>query len=231
MEKKIYDNELGTILLRFSSRTTRYFIKISKGMITAVMPIDGDEQQMITFINENRQQLSDALLKCPGDILDESTQLQGATFRLHIFKTDRSDFYMTLIGRELDIACPLLTNFADSETQQILKDLISKAFRQEARRLLPGRLKALAAQHNFVCTGVKITCSRTRWGSCSSNKFINLSFWLMLLPWHLIDYVLLHELCHTVEMNHSSRFWKLMDQVTNNQTISLRAELKKYHVL
>lgn len=109
--------------------------------------------------------------------------------------------------------------------------MLEKALRHEAKRLLPERITLLARQHGFMLTGVKINNSKTHWGSCTMKKSINLSQSLMLLPWHLVNYVLLHELCHTIEMNHSERFWKLMDKVTDNQAIRLRNELKSYHML
>ena len=96
---------------------------------------------------------------------------------------------------------------------------------------MPDRLKTLADRYKFTFTGVRIMNSKTCWGSCSTRKSINLSLSLMLLPWHLIDYVLLHELCHTVEMNHSDRFWKLLNEITENRALMLRQELKKYSVL
>ena len=217
MEKNIQDKDLGVITLRTTPRATRYTLKISKGKITATMPPGGDEKRMIAFIMENKARLVKALQKHPArPLLDERSELQATTFRLHIFRTERSNFYMRLEDGVLHIACPNETRFEEEEVQSLLKSMLEKALRHEAKRLLPERITLLARQHGFMLTGVKIN---------------NLSQSLMLLPWHLVDYVLLHELCHTIEMNHSERFWKLMDKVTDNQAIRLRSELKNYHML
>ncbi|GHU72002.1 zinc protease [Bacteroidia bacterium] len=102
--------------------------------------------------------------------------------------------------------------------------------RRQALSYLPKQLKYLAKTHHFQYQSVKIRKSKTRWGSCSSKKTINLSFYLMLLPIHLIDYVLLHELCHTVEMNHSLAFWNLLNQHTQGKVKALRKELRDHHL-
>ena len=229
MEKTIQDKELGTILLRTSPRAIHYTLKISKGTITATMPPGGDEARMLAFIRENRKKLLIALAKHPArPLLTDETEMQTATFRLHIFRTDRANFYMKLEGGILHIACPTQTDFVDERVQKLLKDFLEQALRHEARRLLPTRLLDLASRHNFTCTGVKIFNSKSHWGSCTPRRSINLSLSLMLLPWHLIDYVLLHELCHTQEMNHGPRFWTLMDRVTQQQSGTLRNELRHY---
>jgi len=98
--------------------------------------------------------------------------------------------------------------------------------RKEACDYLPVRLNQLAVQFGFTYHRVRISQSRGRWGSCSSKKNINLSLYLMTLPLHLIDYVILHELCHTKEMNHGPSFWALLDEVTGGKARSLRAELR-----
>ncbi|MDR0682018.1 MAG: M48 family metallopeptidase [Dysgonamonadaceae bacterium] len=99
--------------------------------------------------------------------------------------------------------------------------------RLEARLYLPKQLERLAKEHGFKYNAVRIQKSKTRWGSCSSKATINLSLYLMLLPAHLIEYVLLHELCHTVQMDHSPAFWALLDKHTNGKARELRSELKK----
>jgi predicted metal-dependent hydrolase len=102
--------------------------------------------------------------------------------------------------------------------------------RRQAISILPALLADLAGLHGFVYKEVKIRKSKTRWGSCSSKGTISLSFYLMLLPQHLITYVLLHELCHTIQMNHSPAFWALLDEHTHGQAKPLRKELKQYKI-
>lgn len=65
-------------------------------------------------------------------------------------------------------------------------------------------------------------------GSCSSSRDISLSYYLMLLPAHLMDYVILHELAHTREMNHGPEFWRLLDSLTDHRAKALRKELQTY---
>ena len=120
---------------------------------------------------------------------------------------------------------------ANKDRVQTNRRIFSKeeqdAMRREAKRMLPVMLHELAQRHGFSYSQVKITSAKGRWGSCSSRKNINLSLYLMQLPEHLIRYVLLHELCHTKEMNHGSRFWQMLDSVTDNKAKTLAKEIKK----
>ena len=139
------------------------------------MPPGGDEKRMIAFIMENKARLVKALQKHPArPLLDERSELQATTFRLHIFRTERSNFYMRLEDGVLHIACPNETRFEEEEVQSLLKSMLEKALRHEAKRLLPERITLLARQHGFRLTGVKINNSKT--------TDISLYFFIFELP-------------------------------------------------
>jgi len=79
-----------------------------------------------------------------------------------------------------------------------------------AKKELPPRLLALAAQHGLRVARVSIRNQRWRWGSCSRKGHICLNWRLVTMPENVLDYVLIHELMHLKRMDHSPRFWKLV---------------------
>ena len=85
------------------------------------------------------------------------------------------------------------------------------ALRAQAAAALPPQLLALAARHGLTVVRVTIRNQRSRWGSCSSRGHITLNFRLMLMPPEVREYILIHELMHLKQANHSIRFWRLVE--------------------
>jgi len=107
--------------------------------------------------------------------------------------------------------------------------LITRVNADDYQRLKePARVLALATLekfnvfYNFNYNRISIRNQRTRWGSCSAKKNLNYNFRIALLPEKQADYIIVHELCHLKEMNHSPRFWALVEQ-----TIPYYKEVKK----
>ncbi len=92
------------------------------------------------------------------------------------------------------------------------REALSRWLTRRARAVLVPRLSQLAADHGLWFERVAIRHQRSRWGSCSRRRTISLNARLLFFPPDLVDYVLLHELCHTVEMNHSPRFWQVLEE-------------------
>ena len=91
-----------------------------------------------------------------------------------------------------------------------LRPLVERWYRAKAERDLPRLLRALADLHGIAVTRVSVRDQRSRWGACSSRGTITLNWRLIQVPDFVREYVLLHELMHRREMNHSRRFWRLV---------------------
>ena len=102
--------------------------------------------------------------------------------------------------------------------------------RREAKRVLPARVEYWAQRLGFKYGRVTIRASRSKWGSCSGENNISLSLFLMTLPEHLCDYVIIHELCHTVHHNHSAEFHALADRCMDGNEKNLRGELRRFSI-
>lgn len=232
MEKILNDKEIGAIRMYRSDKARNLTIKIKhRREVEVVVPYAYSFEEAEKFVLKKRDWIKRKLSQPLVNHLlyiDETHDLKTLSFTVKVFPAKREKLYFLMKDGVLRIEYPEKTDIKNEQVQGLIKKNVEYFLRREAKRLLPLRLMQLATIHGFTCNGVKIQSSQTRWGSCSRKKEINLSFYLLTVPPHLIDYVLLHELCHTVEMNHGDKFWKLMDKVTENKTKLLRKELKKY---
>lgn len=87
------------------------------------------------------------------------------------------------------------------------KEVFKKWYQEQARLLIEVRTAEFAAKYKLSYKLIKITSARTRWGSCSSRGTLSFTWRLVMAPLPVIDYVIIHELAHLVEKNHSKRFW------------------------
>lgn len=124
------------------------------------------------------------------------------------------------IMEERGKAIPLGKDLTDKELQEL---------KAEAKDFIAERVKHFAEVMGAVYKNVGIRCQKTRWGSCSANKNLSFNCLLLLLAPELIDYVVVHELCHLKHMNHSKAFWSEVEKYIPDYK-KRRALLKKCRI-
>lgn len=115
-------------------------------------------------------------------------------------------------GRRLKEHSPSRQLIVKAANHEDITRHLSGWLNKKARALLTEQVRDIGLQTNLLCNGVSIRNQRTRWGSCSVKKHLSLNRNLIFLPERSMRYLILHELCHTVYMNHSQRFWHLVEQ-------------------
>lgn len=99
------------------------------------------------------------------------------------------------------------------------KRILLDWLKSESKKYLFKRIEKIALENDFHYERISIRDQRTRWGSCSSKKNLNFNWKLILTPSECIDYVIIHELAHTRQMNHSKNFWNEVYNVMPNYKV------------
>lgn len=107
------------------------------------------------------------------------------------------------------------------------EELYEDWLKKTARKSLIERVQTTAEKFNFRIGRISIRSQKTRWGSCTSKGNLSFNYNLLRFRKEVIDYVIIHELCHLKEMNHSEKFWKLVEEYRPDYK-KLRKELKKH---
>ena len=233
-EKTIDIPDIGLVTLKRSNRAKRVNIRLKPfGVVELVIPKTGSEKDAIGFLMSKKQWIEKTLKKVSEkenklSLFDENTTFKTRTFSLKIEKQNRTNINLKLKNGVLLVSYPETMPVTHPNVQDAIRYGIVEGLRVEAKSFLPGRIAWLASQYGFKHNKVSIKNLKSRWGSCSGVNNINLNLHLMRLPDELIDYVLLHELCHTVEKNHGKAFWRLLDKVTGNRARELDKMINQY---
>lgn len=122
--------------------------------------------------------------------------------------------YVLFLGREYPLIPGEHAELGNSgimvtgRTDEILRKQVEEIFRNQAKKILSARVRYFSEQLGESPSSIKITGAKTRWGSCSARRSISFSWRLLMAPPEAFDYVVVHELAHLKELNHSPEFWR-----------------------
>lgn len=222
------DKDFKRIVVTPNRRAVQMTYRVKEDALYVTVPIRTSDRSILKGVDELRSRLLTKQQKVVRRVVNWDFQLDAPHFKLSVIEGSAAGFQLRVEREQSQILAPPATDFSTEPVQTMLHGAVETALKKSASWFLPSLLKELSIRHTLPYGRVRITTSKGRWGSCSSQHSINLSCYLMLLPRHLIEYVLLHELAHTQELNHSERFWQLLDELTGGCSLAWRNELRKY---
>jgi predicted metal-dependent hydrolase len=159
----------------------------------------------------------------------EDTEFRTRDHVLSLGTHEKSTIQAIIRNQVIRINYPVYANVEDPRIQRVIRRAIHAALKLEAVRYLPALTDKLAREHGFSYGMVTVRNNKTRWGSCSGKDRISLNIHMMRLPPHLQEYIILHELCHTVHRHHQKPFWQLLDKLTGDRARKLDRELNAFN--
>lgn len=203
------DHEFGEITVHKRRGTRSVHIKIGNdGRYQATAPFYTPLIFIKQVINNSRAELRKLAEHTSITQPYIDGQAVGKNHTISVVPTQMVKKPTTKVLRErLIVYMPPGVDLGQPEVQQQIRDTVITILRREAKAYLPKQLAALSHEHSFTYERIRFSHASGRWGSCSSGGTISLNIALMKLPDELIRYVLIHELCHTRQMNHSDAFW------------------------
>jgi predicted metal-dependent hydrolase len=202
-------------------------VRVSVPMQVSFSEAEYVVKNKVDWIKKHQAKIKSAEQK--HTVFNESTNFRTKKHKLIINKTDDKEITARISGGEIKVFYPGHLEVEHNSVQFFIRRVIEEALRIEAKQFLPARVNELASKYNFNYNKVFIKNIKSRWGSCSKKGNVNFSLHLMLLPIELIEYVIIHELAHTVEHNHSKNFWAVLNKIYGNAK-TVDRKLRDYRI-
>ena len=224
----ISDEDFGKIIIRTRRLARNISMRVKPDGLYLTVPPYSKTERVMEVVGLYRSRLLEAYRKVERPRIDFGFSIQAECFRLTLEPGRFRCFTVKQTENGMKVYCPYDTDFDKEEVQKQVRNAIIRAMKRCAESYLPEVLKMWSERFGLPYRKVRINAARSRWGSCTATRTINLSCYLMLVPVHLMDYVILHELAHTREMNQGPQFWELLDKMTDGAALQLRKELRAY---
>lgn len=209
-----------------SKRKTLSLSVLKNGSVVVKAPISMSDSVIERFVEEKQSWIKDKLLIVSKNISKFDDVIHYKRFLLYgnkykilitdVKRIETSENFEILVPRKI-------------EPDKVLKS-VKQWYKKVAKEVLSERLAFIEERIRLKSSALKISDSKGRWGSCSNKGVICLNFRVLMLPPQIIDYVIVHELCHLVELNHSKNFWKLVETFLPKAQ-QLKKAIKEYGVL
>ena len=233
-DKKEEIKNIGVVYFIRSRKASRISIRITREKEVRVsVPVYASLDNARAFVISKQDWIIKTLNKVDKKFQDSIiVPDKGLKTHFHTFVFNKKAIEKVLVKIEsgiVKIDYPEELSHEDQKLQDAFRYTYIEILRKEAKYYLPPRLSELADKYGFKYKDLRIKNIKSRWGSCSGKSNINLSLHVMKLPKHLIDFIILHELCHTIHMNHGPRFHKLLEKVCPDAAKNEK-EIKKYGI-
>ena len=222
----------GEVAFVRNPRAKRIIVSVkATGEVRLTVPSRVSTEEGLRFLNSKKEWVDAAIERQKAKNKPPLIEPTFTTRRHRLKLTPVQSDKVRVIVRNgyITVAYPQTADYKDDAVQAAIKKGIERAWRIEAQELLPGRTEQIARELGLRYNSVRVRNTVSRWGSCSARNDISLSVHLMRLPDHLVDYIIVHELCHTVHKNHASQFHALLNEHTAGQHLLLRKQLRQYN--
>lgn len=204
------NNKPINIQIKYSYRKSVYLTVISQDKIEIRSPFGINDRKILSFILKNEAWITDKLNKANDNPEKrayndgETFYYQGQGYTLKVKIGDRSNILVNNLDNTIRIEC--------REKNQI-KYILTNWYKDRASCYIMDRVNYYESIIGVKAGKIRIKNQRTIWGSCSSKNNLNFNVKLIMMPDYIIDYVVVHEICHLIHFNHSKEFWKKVEEV------------------
>lgn len=209
-----------------SKRKTLSLSVLKNGNVIVKAPISMRDETINRFVEEKQSWIMEKLasIKATQNKFEDVISLKSCLIYGNKYTLVKADVKQIMTNDKFEIVVP-----CKLEGEKLTKSL-ANWFKKLAKKVLFERLQFIESRINLKSNSFKIGDSRGRWGSCNSYGNIILNYRVVMLPPVIIDYVIVHELCHLVELNHSKRFWENVEKFLPNYELP-RKNIKEYGFL